>query len=239
MIFVTGDLHIPLDVKKLASKQFPEQKNLTKEDFVIITGDFGGIWDLQPSSEERYWLKWLDEKPFTTLFVDGNHENFNRLNQFPSEEFHGGRAQKISETVWHLMRGEIYHIEGKTIFALGGASSHDKQYRKEEISWWKEELPSEEELSHARENLDKFHHKVDVILTHCAPTHMQNLLITDRSGEYHPKGDSLTQYLEWIYENVQYDQWYFGHYHQDLSLDDKHHCLYQTRKIIGNPFLGR
>jgi hypothetical protein len=55
---------------------FPEQKDMTKDDYVIVCGDFG-IWD--DSKRKRYWLKWLDEKPFTTLFVDSNHENFDLL----------------------------------------------------------------------------------------------------------------------------------------------------------------
>lgn len=229
MIIVTGDLHIPIDVSKLNTKHFPEQKELTKEDFVVITGDFGGIWDLRPSDAEKYWLNWLDKKNFTTLFVDGNHENFERLNQFPVEDFHGGKAQKISDSVWHLMRGEVYQLEEMSVFALGGASSHDKAYRKEGISWWAEELPSVEELEYATQNLEKHGNKVDLIITHCAPTHMQNLLIQNRSGDYQPKGDRLTQYFEWVYENIQYKKWLFGHYHQDVRLDDKHYCVYKDR----------
>ena len=79
MIFVTGDCHS--EFNKLSSAAFPEQKDMTKDDVVIICGDFGGIWDTDTDSRyENYWLQWLDEKPFTTVFVDGNHENFDRLN---------------------------------------------------------------------------------------------------------------------------------------------------------------
>ena len=46
---------------------------MNKDDYVIICGDFG-YWD--ESKEQKYWLKWLDGKPFTTLWVDGNHENY-------------------------------------------------------------------------------------------------------------------------------------------------------------------
>ena len=80
-VFITGDLHGNIDIKKLNSKNFPEGNSLTKEDYVIICGDFGLVWN--NSAEELYWRKWLDEKPWTTLFVDGNHENFNLLNDYP------------------------------------------------------------------------------------------------------------------------------------------------------------
>lgn len=143
MIYITGDTHIPIDIGKLSTKKFPEQKELTKNDYVIICGDFGGLWD--GSKEEKYWLEWLNKKSFTTLFVDGNHENFNMLNQLPAEEFCGGTAQKVNDSIYHLMRGMVYTMEDKKIFTFGGAESHDKEHRIENISWWNEELPDENE----------------------------------------------------------------------------------------------
>ena len=126
-IYITGDTHIPIDVEKLNTRNFPEQKTMTKDDFVIICGDFGGVWD--DSKEDRYWLKWLNEKKFTTLFVDGNHENFDLLYQYEIVDFMGGKARQIMPSVFHLMRGEIYEIAGKKLFTMGGAASHDKIYR--------------------------------------------------------------------------------------------------------------
>lgn len=77
-IFVTGDCHG--EFQKFNLKNFPEQIDMTKDDFVIICGDFGGIWCKDKESKnEKYWLDWLENKPFTTLFVDGNYECFDRL----------------------------------------------------------------------------------------------------------------------------------------------------------------
>ncbi len=55
MIYITGDVHIPVDIKKLSTKNFPKQKELTKNDYVIILGDFGGVWN--NGNEELYWRK--------------------------------------------------------------------------------------------------------------------------------------------------------------------------------------
>ena len=41
------------------------------------------------------------------------------------EEWHGGRVHKIRDHVIHLMRGEMFDLDGKKIFAFGGARSHD------------------------------------------------------------------------------------------------------------------
>ena len=86
MIFVTGDCHA--NFHKFNIDSFYEQKEMTKDDYVIICGDFGGVWDYKgENTSEKYWLDWLEGKPYTTLFVDGNHENFKRLYSYPEKEW--------------------------------------------------------------------------------------------------------------------------------------------------------
>ena len=123
MVYITGDTHAVFN--RFNTKNFPEQKEMTKDDFVIVCGDFGGIW--YDNKYERHWLKWLSEKPFTILYVDGNHENFDRLysEEFEVVDFHGGKAHKLNDSVYHLMRGEIFDFEGKKFLAFGGSRSHD------------------------------------------------------------------------------------------------------------------
>ena len=42
MIYITGDCH--KDFSRFTLENFPEQKQMTKDDYVIICGDFGGVW---------------------------------------------------------------------------------------------------------------------------------------------------------------------------------------------------
>ena len=100
MIFITGDTHGDW-ISRLRTESFPEQKEMTKDDYVIICGDFG-IWD--NSKREKYNLDWLKDKPFTTLFVDGNHENYDILDELPVKEWNGGKVHFIRPSVIHLMR---------------------------------------------------------------------------------------------------------------------------------------
>ena len=44
------------------------------------------------------------------------------------------------------------------------------RYRINHISWWAQELPSDEEYAEARHSLDSVGWEVDYIITHCAPT---------------------------------------------------------------------
>jgi len=218
MIYITGDTHIPTDITKLSSKNFPDQKDLTDKDFVIICGDFGGVW--YGDNEELYWRKWLDKKNFTTLFIDGNHENFDMLGNFPIVDFCEGKAHKISNKIYHLMRGQIYIIDGKKIFTLGGASSHDKEFRKEGKSWWKEELPNELEYNIATESLSKADWSVDIVITHSAPASIQKLV----KPSY--EENSITDFLEGVNRRLKFDKWFFGHYHLDERVTDSHIAIY-------------
>jgi len=226
MIFITGDTHGEVDIRKFNSRKFSEQKNLTKSDFIIITGDFGLLWD--GSNEYNYWLKWLSEKNFTTLFIDGNHENFEMLNSYLVITWNGGKAHQITDSVIHLMRGQIFLIDGYKFFTFGGAKSSDKEFRKEGVSWWKEEMPNQEEYVEGFRNLEVNKWKVDFIVTHTCPVKFQKVLLEkyDKDLEI----TKLNQYLSEIDSKTNYKHWYFGHNHLDEDLTDKHTILYN--KII-------
>ena len=211
MIFVTGDLHGHIDKSKLNTQFFPRQKDLTKDDFVIIAGDFGGIWD--ESRSENWLLRWLEKKSFTTLFVDGNHENFDLLNQYPVTTWNGGKVHEIRPGIIHLMRGQVFQIEGMKFFTFGGADSVDKHYRKEGISWWPQERPTDEEFVEGMENLEKQNYSVDYVISHTAP-----LNVVEKLTVYSTLLDPATIMLSVFQEKISFKRWYFGHFHQDTTL---------------------
>ncbi len=245
MIYITGDTHGEFRYR-LSTDSFPEQKDMSKEDYVIICGDFGGVWDTEKQSKyEKYWLEWLESKSFTTLFVDGNHENFDRLYALPIEEWHGGKVHKIRPSVIHLMRGQIFEIDGKSIFSFGGATSHDidggilemydpdlkrkkkllnnsgRSYRINHVSWWERELPTEAEMEEGRRNLALHNNVVDYIITHCCASSTQAII---SGGAYKP--DLLTRYLEEIRHAVDFKKWFFGHYHDDRNVSTEEILLF-------------
>ncbi len=149
-IYVTGDTHQENNSEKLSEENFVEQKELTKDDFVIIVGDFGCYWN-EKSKKEIESREKLAEKPFTILYIEGNHDNYDLIENLPESEWNGGRVH-IDERYGfiHLMRGQVYNINGNKIFTFGGAYSIDKKFRKQGISHWDRELPSEEEYEEGR-----------------------------------------------------------------------------------------
>lgn len=221
MIYITGDTHGSLDIRKFNTRMFPEQKELTRADYVIICGDLGLIWD--NSKDDLYWRKWLSEKPFTTLFVDGNHENFDLLESIQSIEWNGGKIQFIAENIIHLMRGQVFNIDGNKFFTMGGATSVDKINRIEGKSWWKQEIPSSIEFKEALYNLDKNDWKVDYVITHTTSLQLMEE-INDKK-----ENNELNKFFDMIEEKLNYKHWYFGHFHKNLiSKDNKHTLLYKN-----------
>ena len=251
MIYLTGDTHG--EFLRFNTTSFPEQEQMTKQDVVIVCGDFGGVWSQHPGQEERYWLDWLNDKSFTLLWCDGNHENFARLynDEFPIVDLYSGKAQQIRPSIYRLLRGEVYEIQGKKFFTFGGAQSHDiddgildpddyddplefqsvyrwwrmegRMFRVKDVSWWPEELPSEAEMEKGRKALEAVNYEVDYVVTHCLPHDVASVL---SRCTFYP--DRLTLYFnDLLHRGLHFDHWYSGHYHTDQTVMGKFHVLYR------------
>lgn len=233
MIYVTGDTHASFE----RFYHTGALRRLTKQDYVIVCGDFGGIWYGDQRQERT--LDRLAKLPFTLLFTDGNHENYDLLEQYPVTDWHGGRVQVIRESILHLMRGELYTIEDKTFFVMGGAACHDlwngvldpadpdfvarfrylRQrrafFRVKGASWWPQEVPTQAELDHGWETLQAHGLQADVILTHCAPTGVQREIKRILNNDTYPE-NRLTDFLEQVHSQCAYRTWVLGHYHHEM-----------------------
>lgn len=225
-VFITGDTHCPNDIHKLNSEFFPQGQSLTKDDIVIICGDAGFVWD--GSKNDKWWIDWISKKPWTTVYCDGNHEGHDLLNAYPVINFHGAKAHKITDSLFHILRGEILEINNKKYFFFGGGFSHDIEYRKEFVSWWQNELPVQSEINNAINNLNKVNNKVDFIITHDVPTQINAMLGYNHQdmSKYDNKYVNLASFLQNIYETVTFSKWFAGHYHINQMVD-RIQILYQ------------
>lgn len=218
MIYITGDIHG--DIIRFSRSFMPYESLWTKDDYLIICGDFGFIF--KNDEEEKTHLDALEKKPYTILWVDGNHENFEALYKYPIESWNGGAVHRIRKNIFHLMRGQVFTIEGKKFFTFGGAYSIDRYMRTKGISYWDEELPDSNAYEEATQNLLKHGKKVDYIISHTAPRE-----IIRKMGYYPDAHDmELTGFLEWVMYEVEYKKWFFGHFHEDKIVDEKHRALY-------------
>ena len=151
-------------------------------------------------------LDWLDSLPYTTAFVLGNHENYDAYKRLSQR----GVAWRTDPEDTSLrpassLRGQVYELNGRKFFTMGGASSHDIQdgilepddpdfeekfqqleqrgalFRVNHRSWWAEELPSEAEYLEARANLERgplecgLHHQPLLPLQHTGCVQRRNV----------------------------------------------------------------
>jgi hypothetical protein len=222
MIFICGDTHGEIDIGKLEWDNWSNGHELTKDDILIVLGDFGLFWD--DSDEEKKLRKELDHAPWTTWFIPGNHENFDILDKFPIEEH--GEFLRLGTTPYEhikmICHGSIIEAGEKKIFCFGGGLSIDKENRREGISWWKQEIPSFKDQERAFENLERVGNKVDIILTHAIFESALQKLFNDHRNDYFEGKlkDPVCKILQEVKKRAEYKSWYCGHYHQDKVMPE-------------------
>lgn len=106
------------------------------------------------------------------------------------------------------------------------ASGEQNHFRILHESWWSQELPTAVELQEGLRNLENVNYKVDYVITHCCSTSLQNKLCSGIPGVYQP--DILTDYFDDLEKKLQFNHWYFGHYHSDINIADKYTLLYHA-----------
>lgn len=232
MIYLIADTHGDIELNKLSIKNFPESKKLTKNDYIIILGDFGLLWKNEPDKTEHHWISFLNRCPFTTLFMAGNHENYYRLNNLPEKEMFGSTVGIVSDSILMLKTGHYYTIGKHTFWVFGGAASVDKANRTPYVSWWPEEIPSYRQMAFGMDTLEAHGNVVDYILTHTAPTSLVDAYIASIHSSRFMDADPVEKYLEVIKEHTQYKQWFCGHWHEDAEFG-KHVFVYNKFYKIG------
>lgn len=216
-IYVTGDTHgYQNRFFDTNNKIAPAMEGLTGEDILIVAGDFGYLFT--GDHKEMEFLDKLETLPFIITFIDGNHENFPLIYDFPVVIWNGGRTHQIRRNIYHLMRGEIFELQGNTIFVMGGAASVDKHMRQEGLSWWPQELPTDSEYENATRNLSQRGDQVHYIITHTAPTYIIQAMGYNQS--IFAQDAQLCGFFEWIAKDSpakNYRLWLFGHWHMDAN----------------------
>jgi len=222
LMTITADLHgSQVQLVRLLT-QLPKEG----EHIILICGDAGFLFtDLD--FEHRFLEELESLENITIAFVDGNHENFPAIERCPIETWNGGKVHRLCKNMLHLMRGEVFTIGSKSFFAMGGAYSIDRAGRECNVTYWEKELPSEEEMKQALDNLARHNFSVDYIITHTAPKFVYAELGIDPHEEEVPFLDFLNE----LYFKVDFKHWYCGHHHIDRRFDQK---LTILRRITEN-----
>lgn len=158
--------------------------------------------------------------------ISGNSNHY-RLNKLASIEMFNGIVGQVSNKLIHLRRGQVYTIEDKKFFCMGGAESTDKESRSAYIDWWPEEVPSYKDFYTAQENLEKVSYNVDYVISHTTPVSIMKELFKF-STRYK---DSTCIMLEELKNKINFKKWFFGHMHQNCTTSN-FYCLYEIGEVV-------
>ena len=220
MVYVTGDTHG--DYRRFTD---PRLHSLKKGDTLIICGDFGFIWD--GSRKEERVLRRLGKKRYNICFIDGTHENFDLLERYPVEQWNGGKVHRISGNVCHLMRGQVFTIEGQRYFTMGGGESPDFEIRVEHNTWSKAEIPTKAELMDAARVVDRTGGMIDVILTHEPPLKIKGFLQLKENKEA-VRVTGLNTFFDELGAFCKFKRWFFGSLHEDKFISTTHIAVFHN-----------
>lgn len=215
MIYITGDMHG--DINRFKSRAI---RRLKRQDYLIICGDFGFVW--QGGKVEQKQLTWIGKRRFTTLFIDGVHENRQLLAAYPREEMFGGTVRRLGQRLYWLERGQVFTVDGKRIFAMGGGESEQSADADMLGVSWPEDLPTTQEIIQAAKRLADIDYTVDYVVTYEAATTIKNAM-NIRQNTINP----LNTFLDRVMRSCTYNKWFYGCYHIDRKLSNTHRAVFR------------
>jgi len=218
MVYITGDMHG--DLERLYDKEF---RKLKRGDILIVCGDFGYIFD--GSRLEKKVIDFFAKRKFITAFIEGTHDNLDRINRCRETVWKGGKVHRIKGNLLHLMRGQIFEINGNKFFTFGGGESLDKDMRVAKGNWWRQEEPTPAEMADGAKVLDEAGCKIDYIITHEPPSLVKSAMLLRRGGN--DSVNKLNGYFEEIGRSCTYRHWYFGALHEDRVITEHHTCVFK------------
>lgn len=229
MLYFTGDIHG--DAERLKKDALSMLKN---GDTLIICGDFGFVWD--NTKREQKMLRALSRRNYNVCFVDGTHENFDLLNSYPVTEWNGGKVHQIGKNVYHLMRGQLFTIEGKTIFTMGGGEDPELEMDENDDISLHKEIPTAQELLNGVAAMESCRYKVDYIVTHEPPAKTRDFLLLSSNKSL--RVTSLGAYFDELTQQAEYSKWFFGSMHIDRFISGNQIALFRNI-VAAKPAGGR
>ena len=253
-IYLTGDTHGQV-IERFSYRQYPDLRNLTSDDFMFVLGDFGQPFGKTFYNEAKNVFRFLNDKPWTTIVVGGNHDDYDYWESCPQVSFYGGVARQATfdneiYSVFFVDHITIFDIDNEHILCIPKAESHDiwnlldpedndfkskkrqlkrsKQFfRVKHESWWpQEKMDVEENMSFMEQHEDEH---FTLILSHDAPS-MITKFLSSGPGRLNPTEGE--RYLEVLRQYLDFEAWFHGHFHLDIGwpsqYDERIACLYET-----------
>lgn len=130
MLYVRGDIHgEPISAFSYSSR--PEMRDLTDNDYVVILGDWGVVWNDDHKGDTIYKLKWMANKPWIWVCLLGNHDNWDWALSLPKVQTEIGEVREciyesvVYDNIYIVADPSVLDICGEKCFCIPGAECHD------------------------------------------------------------------------------------------------------------------
>jgi len=213
-VWITGDVHG--NIKDLLVRLEERGVPNTEDQLVILLGDVGVNYYLNDLDIPGKFA--LQASGRTYLCIHGNHEA--RPQTIPSYQESVWCSGKIMKedafsNLLFAVDGEVYAINQYRFLVLGGAYSIDKYYRLAcGFRWFPDEQITESERERILNKVKELQ-KVDIVLSHTCPEQWQPVDLFLPSIDQAKVDKSMEKWLSQVEENLDYDAWFFGHFHAD------------------------
>ena len=222
-IFITGDCHGKFNFLE----DFCRKNETTRDDILIILGDAGINYYLNKT--DRKLKQYISSLPITLLCVHGNHEaRPSTLPGYSLIKMWGTWCwfEEEFSNIFFPMDGPIT-INGYDCLILGGAYSVDKYYRlMNNWTWFKDEQMSEEVKKHIMYYINNTNNSFDYIFSHTAPLNYEPRYLFLSTVDQSTVDKSMEEFLQEVYDKIDFKMWYFGHYHDDNMLASNLRIVY-------------
>ena len=236
-IYITGDCHG--EFKKI--ERFCCQYKTSFEDVMIILGDAGINFGFDRWDQNKKVL--LSKKEITFFCIHGNHEaRPQTIGSYKQKTWHGGVVYYEEEypNILFAKDGEFFDLDGKKAIVIGGAYSIDKEWRlMRGAPWFEDEQPSEEIKEYVEDRLYEANWKVDYVLSHTAPLKYEPRELFLPGIDQSKVDKSTEEWLSEVEEKLDYEKWYFGHYHGNKRLGKSEMLFEGIKELGGDTFLQK
>ena len=221
MIYITGDMHGNIN----QMRQVMDKINCTPNNTLIILGDFGANYYFD--KKDDIFKNAISEYNINIFAIRGNHDgNPIYIKDVKQKEKYNniGYIEEKYPNIFYAINGNIYNIEKNEFLVLGGAYSVDKFYRLSMgYKWFSDEQMTIEERENFLNNIPK---KVQNILTHTCPySNIPKHLFLSNIDQT-TVDNNMEKFLDEVKNKIEYDNWFFGHYHANEEIEQKMYMLY-------------
>ena len=221
MIYITGDMHG--DINQM--RQIMNKINCKLNNTLIVLGDFGANYYFD--KKDNVFKNAISEYNINIFVIRGNHDgNPAQIKNIEQKEKYNniGYIEQEYPNIFYAINGNVYNIEENQFLVLGGAYSVDKFYRLSMgYKWFSDEQMNNSEKEKFLQNYPQ---KVDVILSHTCPYSNIPYHLFLKNIDQSTVDNSMEYFLQEVKEKIEYNNWFFGHFHANEEIEENMYMLY-------------